>query len=131
MVDINIWSLIVASLAVFIFSAMYYSTFSNQYSELLGDRADRLEEGMSIWKGLIELSRNFIVTLGVTVLIGLLKINIFNALLLGLSLWICFPVIILLGSVIHEKIPWKLAALHAGDWLVKLLIISAIISMWN
>ena len=50
---------------------------------------------------------------------------------LGLALWIGFPVILLLGSVVHEKVPWRLAALHAGDWLVKLLLIAVIVGIWE
>ena len=41
------------------------------------------------------------------------------------------PVILLLGSVVHEKVPWRLAALHAGDWLVKLLLIAVIVGIWE
>jgi hypothetical protein len=33
--------------------------------------------------------------------------------------------------VVHENVPWKLAALHAGDWLAKLLIIAVIVSVWR
>jgi hypothetical protein len=38
---------------------------------------------------------------------------------------------ILLGSVIHENVPWKLAAIHTGDWLVKLLLMAVILSLWR
>ncbi len=38
---------------------------------------------------------------------------------------------LLAGSVIWENVPWKLAALHAGDWLVKLLVIAVIVSVWH
>jgi uncharacterized protein DUF1761 len=54
-----------------------------------------------------------------------------GALLLGLSLWIGFPVVLLAGSVIHEDVPPKLAAIHAGDWLLKLLVLSVILSVWR
>ena len=49
---------------------------------------------------------------------------------LGLFLWIGFPLIILTGSVLWENIPWKVAAIHAGDWLVKMLVIPIIVSVW-
>ena len=51
--------------------------------------------------------------------------------LFGLALWIGFPVVLLAGSVFHENVPWKLAALHAGDWLVKLLVIAVIVGVWH
>ena len=49
----------------------------------------------------------------------------------GLFLWIGFPVILLTGSVLWENIPWKVAAIHAGDWLVKMLVIPIIVTAWH
>ena len=54
-----------------------------------------------------------------------------GALLLALVLWIAFPVVLLAGSVIWENVPAKLAALHAGDWLLKLALITTIVSLWR
>jgi len=52
-------------------------------------------------------------------------------LLLGFILWLGFPVILLTGSILRENYPWKLAAIHAGDWFVKLVLISGIVSLWH
>jgi hypothetical protein len=49
-----------------------------------------------------------------------------DAAALGLALWAGFPAVLLTGSVVHEKVPWQQAAIHAGDWLVKLLLVSVI-----
>jgi hypothetical protein len=36
------------------------------------------------------------------------------------------------GAVIHENTrPSKLAAIHAGDWLAKLLPVAVIFSVWQ
>jgi hypothetical protein len=50
---------------------------------------------------------------------------------LGLVLWIGFPVVLLVGSVYHEKVPPRLAAIHAVDWLLKLLAIATIVGVWR
>jgi hypothetical protein len=47
---------------------------------------------------------------------------------LAVGLWARFPAVLLTGSVVHEKVPWKLAAIHSGDWLVKLLIITGVVA---
>jgi Protein of unknown function (DUF1761) len=52
-------------------------------------------------------------------------------LLLGLALWIGFPFVLWTGAMIWEKTPWKLAAIHAGDWIVKLLVVGVIVSVWQ
>ncbi len=49
---------------------------------------------------------------------------------LGALVWV-FPAMILLGSVVHENVPLMLAAIHAGDWLVKLLLMAVIIGVWR
>ena len=38
---------------------------------------------------------------------------------------------LLTGSVMYENVPWKLAAIHAGDWFVKLILIAVIIAIWR
>lgn len=65
----------------------------------------------------------FVALLGITTWIG--------ALHFGLFLWIGFPLILLTGSVLWDNVPWRVAAIHAGDWLVKLLVISLIASLWQ
>lgn len=45
-------------------------------------------------------------------------------------LWIGFPFVLLTGSVMREKVPPVTAMLHAGDWLLKLLVIAAIVGLW-
>ena len=40
---------------------------------------------------------------------------------LGLLLWNGFPVILLTGSILWQNVPWQLAVIHSGDWLIKLI----------
>jgi hypothetical protein len=49
---------------------------------------------------------------------------------LGALVWV-FPAMIPLYSVVHENVPLMLAAIHAGDWLVKLLLMAVIIGVWR
>jgi hypothetical protein len=46
-------------------------------------------------------------------------------------MWVAFPGTLIVGSVTRENVPWKLGAIHAGDWLAKLLIISVIVTLWR
>lgn len=50
---------------------------------------------------------------------------------LALALWVAFPAVLLAGSVFHERVPVPLAAIHAGDWLIKLLLITGIVGLWT
>ncbi len=79
-----------------------------------------------------EIVRNIVLALVLAYLVVQLGIvNWTGALQLGFLLWIGFPVILLAGSIMRENYPWKLAFIHAGDWLVKLVLISVIVSLWH
>jgi hypothetical protein len=42
-----------------------------------------------------------------------------------------FPVVLLAGSILWERVPAKLAAIHAGDWLVKVVGVALIVALWQ
>jgi hypothetical protein len=49
-----------------------------------------------------------------------------------LGLWLgVFPVMILLGATLWDKRPWKLSAIHGGDWPFKIILVSAILGVWR
>lgn len=50
--------------------------------------------------------------------------------LLGLALW-TMPVVLLAGSVLWEKVPVRTAALHTGDWIIKLVAIGTILGLFR
>ena len=77
----------------------------------------------------VELVRSGVVATAVSVLADRLPARgPREALALGAGLWAAFPAVLLTGSVVHEKVPWQQAAIHAGDWLVKLVLVSAVVT---
>lgn len=52
-----------------------------------------------------------------------------GSVLLGVALWLGFPLMLWVGAIVHEGTSFSIAALHAGDWLFKLLIIGAIVGV--
>jgi hypothetical protein len=52
-----------------------------------------------------------------------------HAVVLALIMWAGFPLVLLTGSVIWEKVHPATAALHGGDWLIKLLLIAVILGL--
>ena len=84
------------------------------------------------WQVPLELGKAVVVALVVAALVSLLGItDLVGAVALALALWVGFPVNLLVGSVTQENVPPRLAAIHAGDWLVKLIVISVIVSFWR
>jgi hypothetical protein len=130
MIDLNYLAIVGAALAAFVMSSVYYVGLGRQLAALSPAYADTSRP--PAWKIAQEPVRNLVIAAvlaGLADLVGI--VDPAGALQLGLALWIAFPVMILAGSVIHENVPPKLAAIHAGDWLIKLVLIAVIVAVWR
>jgi hypothetical protein len=58
---------------------------------------------------------------------GLAPADVVESFGLALGVWVGFPVMILVGAVLWERVPWRLAAIHSRDWLMKLTIVTVIV----
>ena len=131
MPELNWLAVIVAAVVVFVVSTVYYILFTSRMQQLSPAYADA-GGTPEPWKVSVELLRSLVVgtvVAGIVALLGIVAIG--DALLLALALWVAFPVVLLVGSVIWEKVPPALAAIHSGDWLLKLLIIAVIVTIWT
>ena len=130
MIHLNYLAIVVAAIAVFVFAAGYYTALAGQRARL--STAAAIQSRPPAWLMALELFKSFVVALVVASLVAVIGIgDIAGALKLGLALWIAFPVVLLVGSVTQESVPWKLGAIHAGDWLAKLLIIAVTVTLWH
>ena len=129
--EINYLAIGVAVVVAFVASTAWYTVFGAERDRLLGTEGDTSERP-PVWMMLVELVRSFVVAYVLAVLFGLAGVaGFFGAVGLGLLMWVGFPVVLLVGSVIWDRVPFKLAAIHAGDWLVKLLLIAIIVGLWR
>ncbi|MGH2969265.1 MAG: DUF1761 domain-containing protein [Solirubrobacteraceae bacterium] len=130
MPDVNVLAVLVATIAAFVSGATYYAMFGRQLAEV-SDAAAAGEQPPP-WKLAVELVRCLIIAAVVAGLASRGAIEEWTGgLLLGLALWIGFPLVLWMGAMIHENTPWKLAVIHAGDWLAKLLVVGVIVSVWQ
>ena len=136
MPHVNYIAVLVAAIVVFVLGWLWYSPllFYKPWMRARGmDPAVAMAGAkMPTGKLVIELVRclvlayivaHFVAALGIT--------NWMGAVHFGIFLWIGLPVVLLVGSILWENIPVKVAAIHAGDWLVKLLVIPIIVSVWQ
>jgi uncharacterized protein DUF1761 len=131
MLELNWIAIAGSAVAVFIVSAVYYAALSGPLSRL-SDAYAGTENRPGPATIVVELVRNLVaatVVAGISAVIGVVDIG--GAIALGLALWIGFPVVILAGSVVHERVPPALAAIHIGDWLLKLVVVSVIVALWR
>lgn len=121
-----------AALAAFVASMMWYSVFGGAMVELSGANPSNADTTATpAWAMLFVVAQSLVVASVLAYLVSRLGIvDRRAALRLGALVWI-FPASILLGSVVHENVPPALAAIHAGDWLAKLLLMSVILGTWR
>jgi hypothetical protein len=136
MVYVNYLHVLVAAVVVFVLGWLWYSPllFFKPWMRARGLDPVAAMAGAKMPGGklLVELVRCFILAYVITRFVALLGIaSLMGAVHFGLMLWIGFPVILLAGSVLWENTPVKVAAIHAGDWLVKTLVIPIIVTLWR
>jgi len=127
---LNVAAVVVAGIAVFVFAAGYYVALAEPRRRLSSAAAAQRRRP-SPWLMGLELGKSIVVAAVVAGLVSIGGItSLASAVVLAIVLWIAFPVVLLVGSVTQDNVPWKLGAIHAGDWLAKLVIISIIVSLW-
>jgi len=128
--DVNLLAILVSAVVVFVIGFTYYAVLGERLAEV-SDAAVAGEQPPP-WKMAVEFSRGLILAAVIAGLASEAEIDEWTAgLLLGLALWTGFPFVLWTGAVIHENTPVKLAAIHAGDWLVKLAVVAVIVSVWQ
>ena len=131
MIRVNYLAIVVAAVAAFVASSAWYAVFGNIWMELRGiDPATAADMGTPARTMLFVVVQSLVVAFMLAYFVVRLRIVDWKvAVRLGALVWV-FPVMMLLGSVVHENVPLRLAAIHAGDWLVKLLLMSVILGVW-
>ena len=132
MLKMNYLAVVAAAVVAFVVSWVWYAVFGNAWMELRGiDPATAADMGTPAWTMLFVVAQSLVVAFMLAYLVVHLGIVDWKgAARLGALVWV-FPAMILLGSVVHENVSVMLAALHAGDWLVKLLLMSVILVVWR
>ncbi|MHC1557323.1 DUF1761 family protein [Actinomycetospora sp. C-140] len=106
-----------AALAALVASGTYYCALGVVLARARPAGAPERSGGAT---AVVELARNVVLAAGAAVLLAAVGVaGVGAALLLAAGLWVAFPVVLLAGSVFHESVPTAVAALHAGDWLIK------------
>ena len=118
-----------AAVAAFLLSSVYYAVATPFERRALG--AGALDRGRpKPWKVLAELVRTAIVASAFAWIAARAdSLDVGHGVVLALVAWIGFPLVLLSGSVIWENVHPVTAAMHTGDWLLKLLLIAVVLGL--
>jgi hypothetical protein len=125
---------VAVTFAAFVVSFFWYSPllFGNAYMELRGLDPAAVGTAPPIAKIASEIARTLVLALVLAHVVTRAGIKDWkSALGFGVVLWIGFPAVLLAGSVLWDDVPVLLAAIHSGDWLVKLLLMTTVFAVWH
>jgi len=132
MVQVNYFAVLAAAVAAFIVGALWYSPvlFGKAYLTLRGlDSASNV--AMPPGEIAAEFARWLVIAFVLARFMVMLSVaSLPAALSFGLWMWLAIYTA-LAGSVLHEGTPWRLYAIHAGDGLVKIVLIALILGWWR
>jgi hypothetical protein len=140
MILINYWAVIVAAAASFVLGGLWYGPlFGKQWMLWSGVSMDKLNDGKKggMAKSYILMFVGSLITayvLGHIVLFGnayLAAAGISAGIMAGFWVWLGFAAPITLSSVLWEMKPWKLWLLNNGYYIVSLMIMGVILSVWQ
>lgn len=130
MPDLNLLAVLVATIIAFGLGATYYTVLGDQLARASAAAAPA--DHPAPWTIAVELLRCLVLAVVIAALASWADIGGWTGgLVLGLTLWIGFPLVLWTGAIVHERTPWRLAGIHAGDWLVKLPVVAMIVSVWR
>lgn len=127
----NYLSIVLAAAAAFVVGVAWYIVFGAAYMELRGmDPSTIANQKVPAGELLGEFVRYLVVAYALAHFVARLEVTGWKgAVQLGLWIWVGFQATLLVGAVIHEGMPLKLYAIHAGDALVKVLLMAIILGV--
>jgi Protein of unknown function (DUF1761) len=125
-------AVVVAAVAAFVGSSLWYGVFGRALAKVSPAFAELQGQKPAAWRLLAVLGGSLVLSSVVAYVVGLMENPTWaGAVGIGFLLWLGLSAVQWLSSMVWEKVPFTVAAIHAGDWLIKLLVISAIVGAWR
>ena len=115
MLGINFLAVVVAAVAAFVVSSVWYIVFGKELAKVSAAFAEALQKPRP-WKMLVVIVQSLVLALVLAYFIGLIgDVDWMGAVRVGVLLWIGLSAMQWVGSIMWEKVPCKMAAIHVGD----------------
>jgi hypothetical protein len=125
-------AVIVAAVVAFVGSSVWYGVFGKELAKVSPVFAELQSEKPAAWRILAVFAGSLVLSFVVAYVIGLKEgVTWMSAMGIGFLLWLGLSAVQWVSAMVWEKVPLTMAAIHAGDWLMKLLLISAIVGAWR
>lgn len=125
----NYWTIIATGLIAFVLSGIWYSPMA--FGEIWETYRNPPNPEIPRWTMVFAPLRELIVVYVLAKLILILNLVQWkHTLKLVLLLWISFHAVGMIGAILWDNMQWQLGAVHAGDWLMKIIFMGIVLTKW-
>jgi len=126
---LNYWAIIVTGIGAFFLSILWYSPFV--FGKIWEQYRHAPNPAIPPWTMAFAPLRELIASYVLAKLIVLLKLTDWKKTVrLFLLLWLAFHAVGMAGAILWDNMQWQLGAVHAGDWLMKMLFMGIVLTIW-
>ena len=130
MPEVHLVAVAVTTVAAFVFSGAYYAVLGDQLAAV-SPAAAAGEPPTPLGIAAEVVRSTVLVTVIAAIVVQTDTDSWTGGLWLGLGLFVGFPLVLWAGAILHEKQDWRLAAIHGGDWLLKVPLAAVVLSVWQ
>ncbi len=132
MLGVTYLAVVVAAVAALVSTGLWYIAFGKAMAKITGTPYAEIQKERMLWKPFVILGEYVVIASVLAYLVVRLDVtNWTGAVWYGFLVWLGFSATQWVGAMTWDKMPWKIAAIRAGDWLMKLVIIAIIVSLWH
>jgi hypothetical protein len=132
MVAINYLAVVVAGIVAFVASAIWYIVFGKEMAKVSTAFAEQQQQRPAPWKMGAVIAQSIVIAFVLAYIIARCgATGWLDAAWIGFILWLGLSAMQWVGSMLWEKAPFKMALIHGGDWLLKMVLISIIVGLWK
>lgn len=126
---INYWAVVATGIAAFLLSILWYSPF--MFGQIWEQYRHAPNPAIPQWTMAFAPLRELIVSYALALLVVRLNLKDWKATTkLMLLLWLAFHAVGMAGAILWDNMYWQLGIVHAGDWLMKMLFMGIVLTIW-
>lgn len=132
--DINFLAVVIAAAANMAIGSVWYSKalFGTSWMELAGLSPEKIKAGNPIKSMIGATAAGLVMAYVLAHIVGYVgSTTVMGGLQSGFWVWLGFIATYGLNSVLFEQKTWKLYAINTGNYLVSLLVMGVILSVWR